>query len=1025
MQEQLGKAIRRALDSAGTAGPTGLLSDVRYFQKNLSLGEDELVDHLMAVDHNDEVRTEFHIRLSRWDSAEGGEWAAGTEVNTLQRRFRILELLEFTAESAAILNRAFPLDDDGTVVISEEWTPWYTEERAKKDEFYWPKYREVVEAKIGAKAAAELDRSTREVVKRLSDPTQDKAYQAKGLVMGHVQSGKTANFTGVIAKAVDSGYRLIIVLTGTMENLRAQTQRRIDMELVGRENVLGGIDQDNLELQQIQGVDYASTDDLDWPDKFVSYGRHPRAFGKPAIERLTRSTDDYKALRAGLAALDFRKDGLPRNDRPVYHPDNIRAADIRLVVVKKNSRVLKKLVQDLESTHMNLGEVPALIIDDEADQASVNTTRPKKDRPKGEETERTAINQRISDLLGLMPRAQYLAYTATPFANVFISPEDSKDIFPKDFIISLKPAPAYMGGKEFHDLELEPGEDRNNLSFEESNEKAYVRGLVAGPGEEDLRDEEIVRALDAFVLSGAIKLFREARGRRSKGWKEESGRFRHHTMLVHESMRQEEHKILAEDLRDRWASANYGSPQTGLRLAQVFEDDFLPVSLARVEEGEAIPESYGDLVPYVGDALRRIREGVSPVVVINGDKESDYNSGDADFLTRSVWKIIVGGQKLSRGFTVEGLTVSYYTRRTMAADTLMQMGRWFGYRSGYRDLIRLFMGRNVPAARKGETVDLYRAFEDIVRDEEDFRNQLAEFSRFKHDGKPAVRPMDVPPLVFQTSPWLRPTGQNKMYNAELAYLNPGDKTKDFTYVGDRNAGINENRLEVFARFHEAMTGEGKFFSVGFGDKAKASPYSVRYGILPIGVVREHLEDMHYQADLLNPVLTYLRGAEDREDLEDVVIFLPLANDNAMRQVEGFEKRLPILDRQRRTNGRDKEFSGSSTHHRLALEYLAGNAEALNKSAIGLDEYPDLRALRQERRGALMFTLTKDLAKNSEIPDGRIMRRSDVATLFHVAFPEPPVGSAPSRRVGFRVRKQGILGNEPIIDAPADEKNAAI
>ena len=191
---------------------------------------------------------------------------------------------------------------------------------------------------MGGDAANELDGVTREVVRRLADPCRSRPYQAKGLVVGHVQSGKTANFTGVIAKAADTGYRLIIVLTGTIELLRGQTQRRIDMELVGEENILGGRAKDDPE--QVRDVDYAGSADLDWEaGKFVRYGGHPKDLHRPGIRRLGRAPrTTTRHSRMALGFLDFRdSDHLTDPAKPLYDPVNLHGTDIRLAVVKKNS----------------------------------------------------------------------------------------------------------------------------------------------------------------------------------------------------------------------------------------------------------------------------------------------------------------------------------------------------------------------------------------------------------------------------------------------------------------------------------------------------------------------------------------------------------------------------------------------------------------------------------------------------------------------------------------------------------------
>ena len=187
----------------------------------------------------------------------------------------------------------------------------------------------------------------------------------------------------------------------------------------------------------------------------------------------------------------------------------------------------------------------------------------------------------------------------------------------------------------------------------------------------------------------------------------------------------------------------------------------MPVCAAR-SAGEPYPADFDELKAHLGEAVRRIGRGGSPVIVVNSDKDLEQES--VDFDKRPVWRILIGGTKLSRGFTVEGLSVSYYRRRTKQAATLMQMGRWFGFRDGYKDLVRLYIGRN--EQDRNMRLDLYEAFGAMVRDEEDFRGELERYSHLV-DGVPQVTPRDIPPLVSQRLPWLKPEAANKMYNAEL------------------------------------------------------------------------------------------------------------------------------------------------------------------------------------------------------------------------------------------------------------------
>ena len=216
--------------------------------------------------------------------------------------------------------------------------------------------------------------------------------------------------------------------------------------------------------------------------------------------------------------------------------------------MKKNATVLKKLVTDIEANKQAFAEIPVLMIDDESDQASVNTVDPEKilaAKAEGREIKaRRAINDRIAAMLELMPRTQYVGYTATPFANVFVDPSDPVGIFPRDFVIGLERPPGYMGVEDFYDS-AESSDDEKTYS--NSNELAFVRDLEATDDDENHQDEELAKAIDMFVLTGAIKLYRASA--------DPALTFRHHTMLVHDSVRKIHHRKAAEHVRHLWSTA--------------------------------------------------------------------------------------------------------------------------------------------------------------------------------------------------------------------------------------------------------------------------------------------------------------------------------------------------------------------------------------------------------------------------------------------------------------------------------------
>lgn len=919
------------------------------------------------------VQRALRSQLRRWDAEEAEDWAAGTAPRTPERRARAYTLLGVPAEWHADLDAAYP-GSAGSVVIAapQPWDPWYTPGLRRERDFYWRAYTGVLAAKNWDPDVVDrLDDATTEVVKRLADPTRDEPYQSKGLVVGYVQSGKTANFSGVVAKAVDAGYRLVIVLTGTIEMLRSQTQRRLDMELVGRQNIEAGV-----------ADDYA--DDEDWlADRFLVHDVDPNKTNDvPAIRRLTTSDFDYKSLLAGLSALHFE---FADHTLPLHHPTNLHGSNIRLAVVKKNKSTLEKLVADLKRIPTDLAQVPTLIIDDEADQASVNTVNPGKAKT-SEDKDRTAINRMIAELLGMLPRAQYIGYTATPFANVFVDPEDSQDIFPKDFIVSLERPGPYMGGADFHDfdtgLDDADGPAPGERTPANSNELAYVRDLVAGWDED--REPEMTRAVDSFVLAGAVKLFRSSRG---------AGPFRHHTMLVHESVKQAEHEVLAQEFRALWRTGGYSSAQGLARLEALWHNDFAVVCAARAGRGDAIPAAFDELEPFVGAAVDKISEGATPVIVVNGAAEKDYGQDALDFQSRGVWKILVGGTKLSRGFTVEGLTTTYYTRRTLQADTLMQMGRWFGFRPGYRDLVRLFIGRNVNGPA-GKVFDLYEAFEAIVRDEEEFRAELARFSGLNEDGYPMVRPEHVPPMVFQQLPWLRPTSSNKMYNAELAYRGVGGESFSFTMQPPRKADVNPRHFKAVRPLLEALDELGIFH---FADKdGRTRQFAARYGVVTaeqlLTAVDQFVWDPNWD---FTPHRESLVRAMDAGTLTEWAVLLPQPKTRTPVHVEGWGP-LPIVNRQRRERDYRRGFSGTAVRERDAIESIAGNTDK--------DGGPLARQLHRPARGGLLLMFASD-------PADRHLKRAatgpidpqDLATLFSYALPR---AAEPKGRVGFRVKKTG-------------------
>ena len=948
MNESFALSYRDALNAMSLQGPRRVhaIAGAMAEDSSICADDDSLSAYLLAAGPDDPLRRHLAVRMATWDAAEDGAWIGDTEPNTPERRAHVIQLLGVNDKTAQVLLERFPIVSNDDTVIDGDWTPWYTVQLRQDTNFYWEHYSNHLLNNRGfsGPAVAGLDASTTKVVERLANPAAPKRYQSKGLVVGYVQSGKTANFTGVIAKAIDAGYRLIIVLTGSTDLLRAQTQRRLDMELVGRENLLRGISETDAEA-----FDYHS--DRDWLDgKFVQHGVRPSDAGRPDIVRLTTRDKEYRSLQQGISALDFER---PDRTKPLYDPVNLTGSNARLVVVKKNGIVLGKLVKDLGKITTRLSTIPALIIDDESDQASPNTSNPKK--WERDQKERTTINRRIGELMGLLHRCQYVGYTATPFANVFIDPTDAEDIFPSDFLISLSRPIGYMGAADFQDLDADFSE--RPASFGTSNVKAHVRKLSDDPND----DSRLREAIDAFVLTGAIKLYREERG---------DGKFRHHTMLVHHAMQRAVHSEKAEDVRTAWRKGGYYSADCFDRLRELFDKDFAPVAQA-IAPKDLVPADFEGLTDYISVAVRRIGQSGDPVIVVNSDKSLENE--EIDFDGRAVWRILVGGNSLARGFTVEGLTISYYRRMTKQQDTLMQMGRWFGFRPHYKDLVRLYIDPT-----------LHSAFEASCRDEEHFRAELRQYAD-PVDGEKQITPVEIPPLVAQHLSWLKPTATNKMYNAELAERrSPGMAVEPRGWpaalsLKEANTAAFKPLLDAttkYVRLRGAIPDEKEFGTSGAWD------YHAWVGRVSHETLLNAIRSLHLvPRDALTPDLRWLVSLTE-EQIDGWVVILPQQKGTSTRRrILGHEP-ISVFIRQRLKT--DYYGAISEIAHRRPIELI-------KRGRGNIGEEAPLPA--KEHSGAILIYPVVDRDETTPIPGATDdeLKPSQVTLAFHLVAPQTAVG----------------------------------
>jgi hypothetical protein len=561
----------------------------------------------------------------------------------------LLHLFSISAEKGTALDDA------------RDHIAWLPSKRGSIQWRYWPRYGTFLETDFGMPpdVIGNLNELTDMVLERLEDPARPAPWDRRGMVVGSVQSGKTANYTGLINKAVDVGYKLVIVLAGLHSNLRSQTQLRID------EGVLGFDTQKNRKLNQ--------------DNRWVGVGQLPGE--RLHIHSLTSSAEDG----------DFNRN-IAENIGVMIGSDPV------VLVIKKNGHILKNLLKWV--THVagvddpNLGRrmvknIPLLLIDDEADNGSINV----KDNKSGSNGENSvsAINGKIREILASFDKVAYVGYTATPFANIFVNPDahtqkHGDDIFPRSFIINVKAPTNYIGPEKLFGLVGDADaaiEAKNGLPivrYIEDKEILDIGTFPLGHNKDHVPErlpKSLKIAIRCFILASAA---RRARGQ-GKG---------HCSMLIHVTRFVDVQGRVTELVKSevsalmRRISDGDGmrTPTIIQELKSLWQSDFVPTTAALGQDAGR-PVTWSQVCCELHEAASRIA-----VLPINGlAKEAlDYKEHEAH--GRSV--IAVGGDKLSRGLTLEGLCVSYFLRTTRMYDTLMQMGRWFGYRPGYLDLCRIY-----------------------------------------------------------------------------------------------------------------------------------------------------------------------------------------------------------------------------------------------------------------------------------------------------------------------------------------------
>lgn len=638
------------------------------------------------------------------------------------------ELIELTEEDWQRMERELEKHFDvkmkeGVLIQGEQQqlrdhTWWSNKQRIKGKNYYWNRYEAYISQFLPPEVVKTTDQDTELIMNNIGNPALPD-FDIKGMVVGHVQSGKTGNYSALVCKAADAGYKFIVVIAGGINNLRDQTQQRLNEAFVG-------------------------------VDKGIQVGA---GIGDSPLETMP--------ICLTTTERDFNKQDADKNS----HSINFEVINTPiLLVIKKNTNSLNNVIKWIKSQYKNKINHAMLIIDDESDYASINTK---------ETEDPTAINRSIRKLINLFSKGSYVAYTATPYANIFIDHQAvhndlGDDLFPKDFIYALDAPSNYFGARKvFLDSDnkhLIPIKDEDFAFLPLNHKKDFIISYLP---------ESLYEAIRLFLINISIRRLR--------------GQVNHHnSLLIHISRFTSSHqqvagfaeKYLNEIKKDviNWGKLKDSVTQSG-HIRAIKET--LEVRLSERPSDET-----WELV------LSGICDSINTIIVREVHQKTKIRLEYRDDIATNA--IVVGGASLSRGFTLAGLSISYFLRTTVFYDTLMQMGRWFGYRTGYEDLCRVYMPE--------QTIDhfsrIIEATEDLVQD---FKI-MAENNRTPNDFGLAVK--QHPDSALQV------TARNKQKNVHEFFFNMklDGKLKETAWLSEDVSDKKQN-LQAMENFLDKLGAE--------------------------------------------------------------------------------------------------------------------------------------------------------------------------------------------------------------------------
>lgn len=788
---------------------------------------------------------DFQQRFHRPVSAETMLHRINLEVDSILSNPEIhysagTEVLIARVKHAIEIKRSITYDPAIALVDkAADHIPWLEEAKEVIDKWHhWEAYRTYLREKQAApEQLSELYRSTEKILSLLENPKRPAPWDVRGLIVGNIQAGKTSNYIGLLAKAVDAGYKVIIVLAGMTNDLRKQTQTRIDDGLLGYNSSTS------------ETISRTSA-------------KHP---GRTIHAKTNRELNgDYGKASSFV---NIRLDG----------------EDAVLYVVKKNVSILRNIYRDLQNNLERNGKIsaPMIMVDDEADNASVNGKQQEFDLLTGkpvnkEETNPAEVNKYIRAILSCFDRSAYVAYTATPYANIFIMPNDSKadrdkkvyderlgreitigeDLFPRNFIMEISPGSNYYGPEQIFG-------NGDNLGLP-----------VVIPTSRFEREQEIIKlgrsgktvkwiatsmpqsmryAIDCFLISAAGKRVRNTETR-------------HNTMLIHvDRLNATQREVLEwvkdyiDTLKDTFQVGTPDRQESFLeQLHEIWLDEYEPkfATIQKLTSDISLTKLEWE------DVAQEIRFILSVVECLEINSRNGKKGFEYDRYPTGRTVIAVGGDKLARGLTLEGLSISYFMRHTRMYDSLLQMGRWFGYRSGYIDLSRIFA-----------STMLIRNFEIITKANADLSLQFKTLAGLQ----PQKTPRDFG-LMVQTDPnsTLLVTALNKSKNTTTRRISFSGNSASIPYILKDTEKNQENmeRLKFFivslGRYSEIKQNAYVWQNVpsshilqNFIEKGMhIDPQNSLYSY---GALADYIKQMNKHGELVNWTVALIQGDGAKKD----------------------------------------------------------------------------------------------------------------------------------------------------------------